>query len=166
MIANYSTTQRVQSCVQSSVVDRRLGPTVRLAFGSYRVADYFYDSEKSFRRIDECFMKATSNPMSTIEILSFAGSLSTIAGELPLAQRVNNSRKANFFAKSLMVPEKYPPSRSAMEAYFTYIIENGKKLRDQYLHLPADGWNGQPDSKARRFLLGRIKSRFSMDRAT
>jgi hypothetical protein len=124
----------VQSCVQSkSTTDRQLGLTIRIASGSYRVAGYYYGSAKNYMKVDTCLDKATGKRSAT-EVLSFANALSTIGGRAPVKQPVNAfNTKSNFFAKSLLIPENGAPSRSAMVGYFTYMIDNGNKVRDQWV---------------------------------
>lgn len=83
-------------------------------------------------KVDTCLDKATGKT-STTEVVSFASALSTIGGR-PVNQPVNAfNTKSNFFAKSLPIPESGTPSRSAVVDYFTYMINNGKKMRNQWV---------------------------------
>lgn len=144
-----------QSCLisRSSRIDRRLGLTVRLASGNYRIAGYYYGSYNSWNSVVHSCLGSMLPVSPTVEILSYAQALGTIAGRAPLAQPATLEAKSNFFAKSVLIPEHSPLSQSEMAAYLSTLVGSGQKVKDQWVvtFRLMGGVDGQVASKGDSF---------------
>lgn len=126
-----------QACLRDSkYTPKNLGLTVRVAYRQFRIRGYFFGTSKELRDagLDACLRSALKTK-ATMEELSFKRALGRIAGNQPLWQTSNaNNAKSNFYAQSILIPEKTYLSTKTMDAYFEYVINKGSSsnVKDQF----------------------------------
>ena len=135
--------------LNASVVDRKLGLGVYLdstPIFSVR-GTYFGSLEEFSSKIQPELLRTLPTPSPpNVQSYDWIGSLTQLAGG-PLVQPTTGyNQHDNFYAKSLVVPESGPFTKSTLEAYFQYIIDKGLNMK------PASWFSiinlyGGPDSQ-------------------
>ena len=128
------TFSNAQSCVRDPKVSHAsFGLTIRISTNMYQVAGYHYGSNEEYDRLDACLKRHLGIKSDNIRPMTFLGALSMIAGATPLEQPLDaNNVKANFYAKSTLVPENNQLNGKSMKPYFGYIFREGRRVKNQF----------------------------------
>ncbi|KAI9829218.1 MAG: hypothetical protein M1826_005813 [Phylliscum demangeonii] len=135
----------------ASVVDRRMTFSVYTTADSVSINGLFFGSLEEFngKIAPELFrgMAAPRGNESRLHEVDWITALTWVAGSALPVPRTGYQEHDTFVAKSLVVPESRPLSSSALHAYFSYILHEGRQLASPWFSIIS--LYGGPDSQIR-----------------
>ncbi|KAI9887595.1 MAG: hypothetical protein M1823_000579 [Watsoniomyces obsoletus] len=133
--------------LDSSVVDRRLVFGTWTDRWSFYLSGWFFGSLEEFnQRIQSPLFQHLPEPDSTkIRELDWIASLENVAKDSMQVATTDYDKHATFYAKSIVVQQSTPLTRKALESYFNYAINEGRRAPLNWFSV-IDLYGG-PDSR-------------------